>query len=790
MRSIRLKVVSVALLILTLACPRESASKGAPITWAPVTVAKTLGDGRELVRSEEVQFTTAVQLNAVQVRVSPNLREFVRISPEHFDRVNPGQPYTVQVDYWLPRESAEGVYKGSLHLISRKRTVPNVLEIEISVSRAGNSLRDETRILSTESLSLLASGSVADGTFVFESENAELRSLKVGDVVLFYPTESLPSGALQRVVAKVQSSDGSTTLSCVQASLSDAFERLSINVQTALEPELTGIAASARHRVSGAEPTTGPAIRLVLEDYELDQQVSVDGIVEVRPGIDMALEIDGSQLQYFRLALDLAQSVDLTFLFGGELEVDKRAIVARYPLGVLWVYAAVPIPFVLTLEMVVGVEGETSGGVTVSINQSFDSKVGFLFESGEWQPIKEVNAQLRALPPTVTVEAELEPYVGPQIAMRAFGAVGPEVFAQGYAALDANPTRCPDWWRFFLGARLGGELETTFLYPGDFSYELDLLDWKNLVAAAESCPDSACPREVGLYSMQGAQDVDASGGLAFVAQRFPTSALHVVSLSEPSAPTRVGYLVLPDYPQGITVVGHRAYVPLCEAGLSVVDISQPSSPIVLGSSPADECSYSASVSGSYAFVSEVLSGFQVVDISNPSLPRRVAGRDSPDLAYGLDLDEEGHLFLADSEGGLRVFSVANQLQPVEIGSVATPGQAFDVRVRDGLAYVADYRQNGMAIIDVGIPAAPSILSLFDTPGLAEGIDLYFNYALIADSTSLVVVDVSDSQNPRAVASVGEFTGGADSVKVVGNYALVADSAAGLRIFDLACLLNR
>jgi hypothetical protein len=118
-----------------------------------------------------------------------------------------------------------------------------------------------------------------------------------------------------------------------------------------------------------------------------------------------------------------------------------------------------------------------------------------------------------------------------------------------------------------------------------------------------------------------------------------------------------------------------------------------------------------------------------------------------------------------------------------IGSVDTPGEANDVKVVDGKAYVAD--GDGLQIIDVSDPKNPKIIGTADTPGSAEDVYVSGNYAYIAAGyNGFQIIDVSNPNSPQITGGV-KTPGGACGVYVSGNYAYIADGDSGLQIIDVS-----
>ncbi|MCL4852282.1 MAG: hypothetical protein KJZ78_12985, partial [Bryobacteraceae bacterium] len=80
---------------------------------------------------------------------------------------------------------------------------------------------------------------------------------------------------------------------------------------------------------------------------------------------------------------------------------------------------------------------------------------------------------------------------------------------------------------------------------------------------------------------------------------------------------------------------------------------------------------------------------------------------------------------------------------------------------------------------------PGPLSFVTIPGVANNVDVAGNYAYVAaGAAGLVVVDVSDRQSPRIVATL-DTPGSAEDVAVSGSYAYVADGPGGVAVVNIA-----
>ena len=82
------------------------------------------------------------------------------------------------------------------------------------------------------------------------------------------------------------------------------------------------------------------------------------------------------------------------------------------------------------------------------------------------------------------------------------------------------------------------------------------------------------------------------------------------------------------------------------------------------------------------------------------------------------------------------------------------------------------RDNGLVIVDVSNPAAPTLKGSYDTAGSSAGVAVAGNYAYVADGDNgLVIVDVSNPAAPTFKRQL-RYRQGSTGVAVAGNYAYV------------------
>lgn len=111
-------------------------------------------------------------------------------------------------------------------------------------------------------------------------------------------------------------------------------------------------------------------------------------------------------------------------------------------------------------------------------------------------------------------------------------------------------------------------------------------------------------------------------------------------------------------------------------------------------------------------------GLGIVDVTQPSSPVELGRLDTPGSAWGVVV-RDGLAFVADEDGGLRVVDVSDPTQPTELASLAVPGAR--ALALDGHLLFLSCGGNGLQAVDVTDPAQPVSCGFFHTPDWAEGV---------------------------------------------------------------------
>ncbi|MFX1517320.1 MAG: LVIVD repeat-containing protein, partial [Promethearchaeota archaeon] len=164
----------------------------------------------------------------------------------------------------------------------------------------------------------------------------------------------------------------------------------------------------------------------------------------------------------------------------------------------------------------------------------------------------------------------------------------------------------------------------------------------------------------------------------------------------------------------------------------------------------------------------------------------VGSRDTPDWALGVHVVAD-LAYVADDESGLQIINVSDPVAPFIVGAKNTYGWAWDVFVDNKYAYVADnhYTSNGaLLIMNVTNPSVtPTVISYVNITGVL-GVYVEGDYAYLAQSSGIRVVDVSDPTNPSLVGSCNIPLSPAREIVVEGDYAYAAGDFQDIQVINI------
>ena len=174
-----------------------------------------------------------------------------------------------------------------------------------------------------------------------------------------------------------------------------------------------------------------------------------------------------------------------------------------------------------------------------------------------------------------------------------------------------------------------------------------------------------------------------SGAYAYITSHRQAK-VFIYDISDPANPFLASECDCPEAAQDLTIENSYALVADGGGGLAVIDISDPLHPALIGNS-SNGVLYAVKIAaqGNFVYVGnsfdrdrDTFSKITIFDISDPTQPRKVT-----DLSC--DCGRIHNLFIkndhlhAASDKGVKIFSLASRLQPLELTTIASTYKVYD-----------------------------------------------------------------------------------------------------------------
>lgn len=457
-----------------------------PITWQPEELHYTIGNGQGAATPVVVIFRSSIELENVEIKPRADIYPFVKISPSHFDRIEPETDYEVIIRYSIPPRTPECIIKSALELWSNGHLVRKQMTAFITVDYGDIMIRPEAAVISEVAADCLRS-EPNDDTLLFVCGFDEIAPLAEDDILVAGVTPHTPAGLLRRVV-DVSLGPNGMVVTTVGASLDEVLGQGTLSVSKRLtQTDLSSAVAADGARLASDCPTEFCADLLDLTIFENNVgKVTANGQVAFDPHFDFSASFDwDTGLD----ELSMIQTIDefATFTFeatlNSELDKEKSADVFTFSPIVIWA-GYVPVVIVPKIEVVAGAKGSASVGIKTEIQQEATASAGLRYQHGDWIPVQEFSTSFPSSSTEIHANANLKGYAGPELGLYLYGIAGPYANLHAYLDLNADIHSTP-WWTLHGGleAFVGARLE--ILDNEIANYETDdLLGYRVLLAQA------------------------------------------------------------------------------------------------------------------------------------------------------------------------------------------------------------------------------------------------------------------------------------------------------------------
>ena len=238
----------------------------------------------------------------------------------------------------------------------------------------------------------------------------------------------------------------------------------------------------------------------------------------------------------------------------------------------------------------------------------------------------------------------------------------------------------------------------------------------------------------------------------------------IADVADPKNPNKLAEFVLPGTGSGVHIEANYAYVAIQELGLYIYDISNLNSITLTGSYTACPNNIDVVVRDNYAFIScnEQDKFLKVINVSSKTSPTFIArGFSSGTTPQRLAL-KDNYAFLITLYGGVTKFNITNikgiSSLPLDswyplLGTYNSQGYLYDISIRDSFAFLAG--SSGLEILDIAnTTLGQTKKASVATPGFARSVEVFGNYAFIADEwNGLQIIDILNMSKPFLVSNV-------------------------------------
>lgn len=295
--------------------------------------------------------------------------------------------------------------------------------------------------------------------------------------------------------------------------------------------------------------------------------------------------------------------------------------------------------------------------------------------------------------------------------------------------------------------------------------------------------DPENPREISAY---GVFRAGFAKGLAIVGNRLYAALDHaglaVFDVTDFGSLAWKGQCEVNGFASAVTVVGDRAYLSCGQAGFSIVDVLDPSSPRPIASYATPGSAFGIAIFENYALVADGWAGMQVFDLAEPRA-------DAWKSVYHTGLEARAFTVVADKiysagASGLDISSIANNSDPLRLGSYQSANEIKDAAITGRFAFLAE-GLSGVEVVEISNPANALQVGRIDTGGEANGLVASGNHLFVANGPrGLAVFDISDVLNIRKIGAL-PTAATVNGVTLDGTKALLASGKEGVVIVDIS-----
>ena len=260
--------------------------------------------------------------------------------------------------------------------------------------------------------------------------------------------------------------------------------------------------------------------------------------------------------------------------------------------------------------------------------------------------------------------------------------------------------------------------------------------------------------------------------------------LRIVSTTEPSGPAEIGNLRFDSFggAGNVQFLDDYAIVSDLNFGLRVIDIDDNSQPAIVDGYELDDCSVSdLEILNDFIFMSLDFYGVEVLGIDDDSRPYLICSYDSLTPGQIFNIAVTDSLLIAiDVNGVMSFLDITNTTSP-ELIARHTYWGVSDTQIRNHYGFAAQVNE-GLLVFDLDDLTELDVVANLQVDGIAKGITIHNNLALITDAESKFhVIDIRDPLVPM-YSGYGSTYHIPSDIDVYDGLVYVADTEDGFYVF--------
>lgn len=285
----------------------------------------------------------------------------------------------------------------------------------------------------------------SDYTFTANSILEFTYNLQEGDIIV----SSVGEGYLRKI-SNITKSNGQVVIETVEASLTDAVEKGSVEFNHKLSSDEMTI----EYLSEGTEISKDKLSLLSLTiNEEIYEGVNITG------NFDIACSLTGEfEISYFDIeSLDIRYTIEEDLNLDAEVtlvnsNLSKEKLLAELNFNTFIVMlGGLPVTITPVLELYAGANLNANSTITTGISQEFEYEVGLLYKNSAWSDYQNVTKSIFNYDePTLSASLSSNIYIKPRLSFKIYGTVAPYLTAKLYGELNADIYDNP-WWTLDAG---------------------------------------------------------------------------------------------------------------------------------------------------------------------------------------------------------------------------------------------------------------------------------------------------------------------------------------------------